>query len=57
MHILGIALTGTSVNPACSLGPALFAGGDALRALWVFIIGPLAGGALAAVCYSFLEKD
>lgn len=57
VHILGIALTGTSVNPARSLGPALFAGGDALRSLWVFIVGPLVGGALAAVCYSFLEKD
>ena len=57
VHILGIALTGTSVNPARSLGPALFAGGDALRALWVFIVGPLCGGALAALCYGFLEKE
>ena len=56
VHILGIGLTGTSVNPARSIGPALFAGGDALKSLWVFIVGPLVGGALAAVCYGFLEK-
>ena len=57
VHILGIGLTGTSVNPARSIGPALFAGGDALRSLWVFILGPLAGGALAAVCYNSLSKE
>ena len=56
VHILGIGLTGTSVNPARSIGPALFAGGGALSSLWVFIVGPLVGGALAAWCYSFLEK-
>ena len=57
VHILGIGLTGTSVNPARSIGPALFAGGAALGSLWVFIVGPLVGGALAAFCYSFLEKE
>ena len=57
VHILGIGLTGTSVNPARSIGPALFAGADALGSLWVFIVGPLVGGALAAWCYSYLEKD
>ncbi|MBQ5310746.1 MAG: aquaporin [Oscillospiraceae bacterium] len=60
VHILGIGLTGTSVNPARSIGPAVFAAiygkGDPLAALWVFIVGPLAGGALAAVCYKYLEK-
>ena len=56
VHILGIALTGTSVNPARSLMPAIFAGGDALSQVWIFIVGPLVGGALAAVVYSFLEK-
>ncbi len=55
VHILGIALTGTSVNPARSLMPAIFAGGDALSQLWVFIVGPLVGGALAALVYMFLE--
>ena len=56
IHILGIGLTGTSVNPARSLGPALFAGGAALGSLWVFIIAPLCGGALAAVVHKYLEK-
>lgn len=48
VHILGIPLTGTSVNPARSLGPALFAGGEALSQLWLFIVAPLVGGAVAA---------
>ncbi len=60
VHILGIGLTGTSVNPARSIGPALiaaFAGNTApLACLWVFIVGPLAGAALAAVTYKALEK-
>ncbi len=57
VHILGIALTGTSVNPARSLMPAIFAGGDALSQVWIFIIAPLAGGALAAVAYGFMDKS
>ena len=48
IHLVGIHFTGTSVNPARSIGPALFAGGQALNELWVFIVGPLVGGALAA---------
>jgi aquaporin Z len=48
IHLVGIHFTGTSVNPARSIGPALFAGGQALSELWVFIVGPLVGGALAA---------
>jgi len=48
VHLVCINLTGTSVNPARSLGPALFAGGDALKDVWVFIVAPLIGGALAA---------
>ena len=59
VHILGIGLTGTSVNPARSLGPALvaaFSGNAApLASLWVFIVGPLVGAALAAAVYKFLE--
>ena len=59
VHILGIGLTGTSVNPARSFGPALGAaiGGNAapLGSLWVFIVGPLAGAALAATVYKLLE--
>ncbi|MBR2717778.1 MAG: aquaporin [Clostridia bacterium] len=61
VHILGIGLTGTSVNPARSFGPALvaaFAGNAApLSCLWVFIVGPMVGAALAAVVYKFLESE
>jgi aquaporin Z len=61
VHILGIGLTGTSVNPARSLGPAIvaaFSGNTTpLSALWVFIVGPCIGAALAAVVYNFLEND
>lgn len=56
VHIVGIPLTGTSVNPARSLAPALFLGGEALEQVWVFIVAPLVGAALAAVVYKFLEK-
>ena len=49
IHLVGIHFTGTSVNPARSIGPALFEGGQALQELWVFIVGPLIGGALAAL--------
>jgi len=61
VHILGIGLTGTSVNPARSFGPAvvaLFTGNSApISALWVFLVGPFAGAALAALTYKALEKD
>ena len=60
VHILGIGLTGTSVNPARSIGPAIvaaIAGNTApLGSLWVFIVGPLVGAALAALVYKALEK-
>lgn len=55
VHIFGIYFTGTSVNPARSLGPALFAGGDALSNVWVFLAAPLAGGVLAALVWNFLN--
>ena len=54
VHLIGIPLTGTSVNPARSLGPALVVGGTALRQVWLFLVAPLVGGALAAVLYRFL---
>lgn len=57
VHIFGIGLTGTSVNPARSIGPAIFAGGDALSSVWVFIVGPLVGAALAAIVYKFLSTE
>ncbi|MFI3329006.1 MAG: aquaporin [bacterium] len=58
VHLLGIGLTGTSVNPARSLFPAIFAGGDSLTQVWIFIVGPFVGSALAALVYNFfLDKD
>jgi len=54
VHIVGIPLTGTSVNPARSIGPAIFAGGAALSDLWIFIVAPLIGAALAAVVFRLL---
>lgn len=56
VHLLGIGITGTSVNPARSLGPAIFAGGQALEQIWIFILAPLAGGILAALIWMFLDK-
>ena len=55
IHLVGIHFTGTSVNTARSIGPALFEGGQALADLWVFIVGPLVGGALAAVIWKVIE--
>ena len=57
VHIVGIPLTGTSVNPARSIGPAIFQGGAALADLWVFILAPLVGAALAAIVFKVLVKD
>ncbi len=56
VHIVGIPLTGTSVNPARSLGPAIFAGGDALSDVWVFLLAPLAGAVLAAALFTLLKN-
>jgi len=56
VHLIGIPFTGTSVNPARSFGPALLVGGEALANVWVFIVAPLVGGSLAAVCYKFLDN-
>ncbi len=57
VHLVGIPLTGTGVNPARSIGPALFEGGEALKQLWLFIVAPLIGGALAAIAYAFVKAD
>ncbi|MCZ1010815.1 MIP family channel protein [Streptomyces lydicus] len=51
VHLIGIPLDGTSVNPARSIGPALFAGGAAITQLWLFIVAPLIGGAIAAAVH------
>ncbi len=54
IHIVGIKVTGVSVNPARSIGPAIFAGGEAISQLWLFIVAPVLGGAAAAVVYNAL---
>ena len=60
IHIAGIGLTGTSVNPARSIGPAVVAAiagnTDALAVVWVFIVGPFIGAAAAGCCYKYLES-
>ena len=56
VHILGINLTGTSVNPARSLAPALFSGLEAIKQVWVFIVAPFIGSALAAYTFKYLNK-
>jgi aquaporin Z len=54
IHLVGIPITNTSVNPARSIGPAVFVGGWALGQLWLFILAPLAGGALGALAQRVL---
>jgi aquaporin Z len=54
IHLISIPVDNTSVNPARSIGPALFAGGDAIVQLWLFILVPLAGGLVAGVSYAGL---
>ena len=56
VHLIGINLTGTSVNPARSLAPAIFLGKTALSQVWVFIVFPLIGASLAAIVYKFLNE-
>ena len=57
IHLVGIHYTGTSVNPARSIGPALFEGGQALSDLWVFIVGPFAGAAIAAGIWKIIGEE
>jgi aquaporin Z len=54
IHLVGIPITNTSVNPASSIGPALFVGGWALEQLWLFIVAPLAGALVAALLHAAL---
>ena len=56
IHLVGIHFTGTSVNPARSIGPAIFAQGEALTSLWIFIVGPLVGGAIAAGIWKVIDE-
>ena len=51
IHLISIPITNTSVNPARSLGPALFEGGTALGQLWLFIVAPIAGGVIGALIW------
>ena len=51
IHLIGIPVTNTSVNPARSTGPAIFVGGWALRQLWLFWLAPIVGAAIAGVVY------
>ena len=57
VHLLGISITGTSVNPARSLAPAILQGGDALKQVWVFILAPLIGSLLAGLFYKYVLKE
>ena len=57
VHLIGINLTGTSVNPARSIGPALFAGVEAIKQVWVFILAPLLGSVLASVAFKYLNLE
>jgi aquaporin Z len=57
VHLVGIPITGTSVNPARSLGPALVVGGTALSQVWLFIVAPLIGGVLAAGLHRLFYRD
>ncbi len=57
IHLIGIPVTNLSVNPARSLGPAVFVGGWALAQVWLFWVAPIAGAALAGIVYPFLSKD
>ena len=56
VHLFGLPFTGTSVNPARSIGPAIFELGSSLSHVWVFILAPLAGGVLAALFYKYVLK-
>lgn len=57
VHLVCIRYTGTSVNPARSIGPALFQGGEALSQLWIFIVGPFIGAALSAIVWKMIACD
>ena len=57
IHLVGINYTGTSVNPARSIGPAIFEGGQAMSDLWVFIVAPSLGGVIAAVLWKLIDTD
>lgn len=55
IHLVGIHYTGTSVNPARSIAPAVFEGGTALNQLWVFVVGPFVGASLSTVVWKYIK--
>ena len=57
IHLISIPVTNTSVNPARSISQAIFVGGDALSQLWLFIVAPIVGAALAGVVYKFMSPN
>jgi aquaporin Z len=57
IHMVTIPVTGTSVNPARSLGPAVVAGGTALAQLWLFLVAPVIGAVIAAIVWKYLFED
>ena len=57
VHLIGIPLTGTSVNPARSLAPAIFAGGDALKQVWLFILAPFVGAILSGLIHKAFYEN
>lgn len=57
IHLVGIPITGTSVNPARSLGPAVLVGGSALSQLWLFIVAPILGGIIAAIIWKYVFEQ
>jgi aquaporin Z len=57
IHLMGITVTGLSVNPARSIAPALFVGGDAVGQLWLFIVAPIVGGILAAIVWKMMKRE
>jgi aquaporin Z len=57
IHLISIPVTNTSVNPARSIGPALFAGSWAISQLWLFIVAPLIGGVLGGIIYRWISEQ
>lgn len=57
IHMVAIPITGTSVNPARSLGPAIFAGGNALSQLWLFLVAPIVGAIIGSLLWNVIYKD
>jgi aquaporin Z len=56
IHMIGIGVTGVSVNPARSIGPALFTGGSALKDLWLFLVAPPLGAVAGAFIHRYLNR-